>query len=207
LKKILVVDDDKAMGEMCRELLKSRGYASDVVTTGKDAIEKVSANGRYSVVLTDLVMPDLDGIEVLKRIKQQNAHIDVVVMTSYGTVANAVESMKLGASDYITKPFKRDELIFVIEKIFQMQRLEGEVDRLRTELGEKYTFGNIIGESQKIKKVYEMISNVSNTEANILIQGETGTGKELAARAIHYNSARKDYPFVKVDCAALTEDW
>ncbi|MBI2472370.1 MAG: sigma-54-dependent Fis family transcriptional regulator [Planctomycetes bacterium] len=205
MKKILVVDDDLAMGEMCKELLKSRGYTSEVVVSGKDAIEKVSMDGLYAIVLTDLVMPDMDGIEVLKKIKQQNPQMDVVVMTSYGTVANAVDAMKLGASDYITKPFKRDELIVVIEKILQMQRLEGEVDRLRSELGEKYTFGNIIGESAKIKKIFEIISNVSNTEANILIQGETGTGKELVARAIHYNSARKNYPFVKVDCAALTE--
>lgn len=205
MKKILVVDDDLAMGEMCKELLKSKGYTSEVVTSGKEAIEKVFMDGVYSIVLTDLVMPDIDGIEVLKKIKQQNPQIDVVVMTSYGTVTNAVEAMKLGASDYITKPFKRDELVVVIEKILQMQRLEGEVDRLRSELGEKYTFGNIIGESAKIKKVFEIISNVSNTEANILIQGETGTGKELVARAIHYNSARKNYPFVKVDCAALTE--
>ena len=205
MKKILVVDDDLAMGEMCKELLKSKGYTSEVVSSGKEAIEKVFMDGVYSIVLTDLVMPDIDGIEVLKKIKQQNPQIDVVVMTSYGTVTNAVEAMKLGASDYITKPFKRDELVVVIEKILQMQRLEGEVDRLRSELGEKYTFGNIIGESAKIKKVFEIISNVSNTEANILIQGETGTGKELAARAIHYNSARKNYPFVKVDCAALTE--
>ncbi len=205
MKKILVVDDDLAMGEMCKELLKSKGYASDVVTSGKEAIEKVYMDGLYKIVLTDLVMPDMDGIEVLKKIKQQNPQIDVVVMTSYGTVTNAVAAIKLGASDYITKPFKRDELIVVIEKILQMQRLEGEVDRLRLELGEKYTFGNIIGESAKIKKIFEIISNVSNTEANILIQGETGTGKELVARAIHYNSARKNYPFVKVDCAALTE--
>ena len=205
MKKILVVDDDLAMGEMCKELLKSKGYTSEVVTSGKEAIEKVSMDGLYTIVLTDLVMPDMDGIEVLKKIKQQNPQIDVVVMTSYGTVTNAVDAMKLGASDYITKPFKRDELIVVIEKILQMQRLEGEVDRLRLELGEKYTFGNIIGESAKIKKIFEIISNVSNTEANILIQGETGTGKELVARAIHYNSARKNYPFVKVDCAALTE--
>jgi len=205
VKKILVVDDDLAMGEMCKELLKSKGYTSEVVTSGKEAIEKVSMDGLYTIVLTDLVMPDMDGIEVLKKIKQQNPQIDVVVMTSYGTVTNAVDAMKLGASDYITKPFKRDELIVVIEKILQMQRLEGEVDRLRLELGEKYTFGNIIGESAKIKKIFEIISNVSNTEANILIQGETGTGKELVARAIHYNSARKNYPFVKVDCAALTE--
>lgn len=116
MKKILVVDDDMAMGEMCKELLKSKGYISDVVTSGKEAIEKVSRDGIYAIILTDLVMPEIDGIEVLKRVKQQNPSIDVVVMTSYGTVTNAVEAMKLGASDYITKPFKRDELIIVIEK-------------------------------------------------------------------------------------------
>src|SRR3990167_6957711 len=183
------------MGEMCKELLKSKGYISDVSASGKDAVEKLAIDGAYSIVLTDLVMPEMDGIEVLKKIKQQNPHIAVVVMTSYGTITNAVEAMKLGAADYITKPFKRDELIVVIEKILQLQRLEGEVDRLRSELGEKYTFKNI----------FEIISDVSNTEANILIQGETGTGKELVARAIHYDSVRKNYPFVKVDCAALTE--
>jgi len=205
LKKVLIIDDDIAMGEMCKELLKSKGYISDVSASGKDAVEKLAIDGAYSIVLTDLVMPEMDGIEVLKKIKQQNPHIAVVVMTSYGTITNAVEAMKLGAADYITKPFKRDELIVVIEKILQLQRLEGEVDRLRSELGEKYTFKNIIGESPKIKKIFEIISDVSNTEANILIQGETGTGKELVARAIHYDSVRKNYPFVKVDCAALTE--
>jgi len=205
LKKVLIIDDDIAMGEMCKELLKSKGYISDVSASGKDAVEKLAIDGAYSIVLTDLVMPEMDGIEVLKKIKQQNPHIAVVVMTSYGTITNAVEAMKLGAADYVTKPFKRDELIVVIEKILQLQRLEGEVDRLRSELGEKYTFKNIIGESPKIKKIFEIISDVSNTEANILIQGETGTGKELVARAIHYDSVRKNYPFVKVDCAALTE--
>ena len=205
MKKVLIIDDDIAMGEMCKELLKSKGYISDVSASGKDAVEKLAIDGAYSIVLTDLVMPEMDGIEVLKKIKQQNPHIAVVVMTSYGTITNAVEAMKLGAADYITKPFKRDELIVVIEKILQLQRLEGEVDRLRSELGEKYTFKNIIGESPKIKKIFEIISDVSNTEANILIQGETGTGKELVARAIHYDSVRRNYPFVKVDCAALTE--
>ncbi len=205
MKKILIVDDDLVMGEMCKELLKSKGYTSDVVTSGKEAIEKLSTNDSYSIILTDLVMPDVDGIEVLKKAKQLYPLIAVIVMTSYGTVSNAVEAMKLGASDYITKPFKRDELVIIIEKILQLQRLEGEVDRLRSELAEKYTFGNIIGESMKMRKIYEIISNVSNTEANILIQGETGTGKELVARAIHYNSNRKDCPFVKVDCAALAE--
>ncbi|MBW7942041.1 MAG: sigma-54-dependent Fis family transcriptional regulator [Candidatus Kuenenia stuttgartiensis] len=205
MKKILVVDDDPALGEMCTELLKSKGYAADAVTNGADAIERISKDPEYAIVLTDFVMPEMDGIQLLSKIKQINSAIDVIVMTSYGTVSSAVEAMKHGASDYITKPFKRDELVLVIEKILQMQRLEGEVDRLRSELGEKYTFGNIIGESPKIKKIYDIISHVSGTEANILIQGETGTGKELVAKAIHYNSARNNHRFVKVDCSSLTE--
>jgi DNA-binding NtrC family response regulator len=205
LKNILIVDDDVAMGEMCKELLKSKGYLSDTVTSGKDAIEKILTNGMYRIVLTDLVMPEMDGIEVLKKVKEHNSQIDVIVMTSYGTVSNAVEAMKLGASDYITKPFKRDELVIVIEKILQLQRLEGEVDRLRSELDEKYSFGSIISNNPKMKKIYDIISNISNAEATVLVQGETGTGKELVARAIHYNSIRRDHPFVKVDCAALAE--
>lgn len=200
-----MVDDDLALGEMCTALLKSKGYAADAVTNGADAIERVSKDKEYAIVLTDFVMPEIDGIQLLSKIKQINSAIDVIVMTSYGTVSSAVEAMKHGASDYITKPFKRDELVLVIEKILQMQRLEGEVDRLRSELGEKYTFSNIIGESPKIKKIYDIISHVSATEANILIQGETGTGKELVAKAIHYNSARNNHRFVKVDCSSLTE--
>lgn len=200
-----MVDDDPALGEMCTALLKSKGYAADAVTNGADAIERISKDLEYAIVLTDFVMPEMDGIQLLSKIKQINSAIDVIVMTSYGTVSSAVEAMKHGASDYITKPFKRDELVLVIEKILQMQRLEGEVDRLRSELGEKYTFSNIIGESPKIKKIYDIISHVSGTEANILIQGETGTGKELVAKAIHYNSARNNHRFVKVDCSSLTE--
>lgn len=179
-KKILIVDDDTALAVMCTELLNSLGYIADAVDCGTDAITKVQ-NDNYAIIITDMVMPNIDGIELLKKIKLLNDKIDVVVMTSYATVNNAVEAMKLGAADYITKPFKRDEL----------------------EL--KYKFENIIGESYKMKDVYSLINSVCDTEANILIQGETGTGKELVARAIHYNSMRKNKPFVKVDCAALTE--
>jgi len=168
-------------------------------------MKRISEDVSYAIVLTDLVMPDMDGIELLKAVKRHNHKIDVIVMTSYGTISNAVDAMKIGASDYITKPFKRDELVFAIEKILQVQHLEGEVDRLRSELEEKYNYSNIIGKSPNIKKVYDIISHVSDTEANVLIQGETGTGKELVAKAIHYNSTRKNYSFVKVDCATLTE--
>ena len=203
-KKILVVDDDAALAKMCTELLNSRGYNVEAVCCGKDALDEVK-NDNYSIVITDLVMPDMDGIELLRKIKLLNGQIDVIVMTSYATVSNAVEAMKLGAADYITKPFKRDELALIVDKILQMQSLENEVDRLRSELELKYKFENIIGESHKMKGVYALINSVSDTEANVLIQGDTGTGKELVARAIHYNSMRKTKPFIKVDCASLTE--
>ncbi|MDR4505998.1 MAG: sigma-54 dependent transcriptional regulator [Candidatus Scalindua sp.] len=203
-KKILVVDDDVALSDMCKELLNNRGYDVEAVYSGEDALKKVKEDN-YSIVITDLMMPGIDGIELMKNIKLLNDRIDVIVMTSYATVSNAVKAMKLGASDYITKPFKRDELTLIIDKIFQMQSLEKEVHRLRSELDTQYKFGNIIGKSAKMRKVYALINSISDTEANVLIQGETGTGKELVAKAIHYNSMRKDGPFVKVDCASLTE--
>ncbi|GJQ58338.1 MAG: sigma-54-dependent Fis family transcriptional regulator [Candidatus Scalindua sp. AMX11] len=203
-KRILVVDDDTALSDMCKELLSNRGYDVDAIYSGEQALERVR-EGDYSIVITDLVMPGIDGIELMKKIKLLNGRIDVIVMTSYATVSNAVEAMKLGASDYITKPFKRDELTLIINKILQMQSLENEVHRLRSELDTKYKFGNIIGKSEKMGKVYALINSISDTEANLLIQGETGTGKELVAKAVHYNSMRKDKPFVKVDCASLTE--
>ncbi len=149
-KKILVVDDDTALAEMCTELLNSRGYDAEAAYCGKDAYVKAK-NNNYSIVITDLVMPDMDGIELLRKIKLLNGQIDVIVMTSYATVSNAVEAMKLGAADYITKPFKRDELVLIVEKILQMQSMESEIDRLRSELELKYKFENIIGESHKMK--------------------------------------------------------
>lgn len=203
-KKILITDDDTALAKMCTELLNSRGYEAEAANSGEEAYARAKDND-YSIVITDLVMPDMDGIELLKKIKMLNDRIAVIVMTSYATVSNAVEAMKLGAADYITKPFKRDELAMTVDKILQMQSLESEVERLRSELASKYKFENIIGESHKMEKVYSLINSVSDTEANVLIQGETGTGKELVAKAIHYNSARRDKPFIKVDCASLTE--
>lgn len=204
-RRILIVDDDVELGRMCVELFASRGYEADAVATGKKALETVEATPDIAVVLTDLVMPDLDGLELLKRVKQRHPAVDVVVMTSYGTVDNAVEAMKQGATDYLTKPFKRDILIHAVERIFQTRSLESEVERLRTELHGKYNFEKILGQNPTMQKVYELIRSVADTAATVLIEGETGTGKELVAKAIHYNSSRRDHAFVKVDCAALTE--
>ena len=203
--RILVVDDDADLGKMCAETFSRRGYEAKATTSAPAALQELEKGSDYRVVLTDLMMPDMDGIELLKRAKETTERLDFIVMTSYGTIDNAVEAMKLGAADYITKPFKLDVLVMAVERILEVQDLENEVVRLRSELEGRFKFDNIIGESPKMQRVYELIESVSQTDANVLVQGATGTGKELVAKAIHYNSGRKEKPFVKVDCAALTE--
>ena len=203
--KILIVDDDASLGKMCVEVFTKRNFAAKAVTSAAAALEELQNSDEYRVVLTDLVMPDVGGIDLMKRAQEIDEHLDFIVMTSYGTIDNAVEAMKLGAVDYITKPFKLDVLVIAVNRILDVQELESEVDRLRSELEGRFQFENIIGQSPKMQQVYDLIESVSQTDASVLIQGETGTGKELVARAIHYNSLRKDKPFVKVDCAALTE--
>ncbi|MEW6356803.1 MAG: sigma-54 dependent transcriptional regulator [Planctomycetota bacterium] len=203
--KILIVDDDASLGKMCQEAFAKRGYKAKAVASSAEALEELRNCSEYRIVLTDLVMPDMGGIDLMKRAQEIDERLDFIVMTSYGTIDNAVEAMKLGAADYITKPFKLDVLVMAVNRLLEVQDLESEVDRLRTELEGRFQFENIIGQSPKMQQVYDLIQSVSQTDASVLIQGETGTGKELVARAIHYNSPRKDKPFVKVDCAALTE--
>ncbi|MGR3309585.1 MAG: sigma-54-dependent transcriptional regulator [Candidatus Brocadiales bacterium] len=207
-KKILVVDDDTALAEMCVELLSKKGYEANMASGGKEAIETLEKDGVYDIVLTDFAMPHVDGLEILKRIKQRPHKVgqtDVVIMTSYGTINNAVEAMKLGAAEYITKPFKGDELTLIIDKIFSMRNLKNEVTRLHSELRTICKFDNILGNSAKMQQVYDIMARMRDTDATALICGETGTGKELVAKAIHYNGLRKNKPFVKVDCASLAE--
>ena len=202
--RILVVDDDVALAKMCVKLLESQQYDADAVTAGRDALERLKQT-RYQIILADLVMPDMDGIQLLKHVKQIDPAIDVIVMTSYGTIDNAVEAMKQGAADYVTKPFKVAHLTLIIERLLHAQNLRDEVERLQHELETRYRFEEIIGRNAQMQRIYDLIATVSETDANILVQGETGTGKELVARAVHYNSTRRDKPFVKVDCASLTE--
>jgi len=204
-RRILIVEDDTPLADMCVEMFRSQGYDADAVSNGREALARMTDGRAYPVVLTDLVMPEMDGIALLRAVKDRFPSTDVLVMTSYGTVDTAVEAMKLGAVDFITKPFKRDVLMMTIERVFQVQDLESEVARLRTEVAEKYSFGNIVGQNHRMQQIYELVSSVADTDATVLIQGETGTGKELVAKAIHYSSHRRDGPFVKVDCAALTE--
>ena len=203
--KTLVVDDDEPLAEMISKLLSSKGYDAAWTCSPNRALEILAEDANYRVMLVDLVMPEIDGIELLKRVRELNREIDVIVMTSYATIDNAVAAMKEGATDFITKPLKQEVLLLAIEKALKKQSLEHEVARLRAELDIRYNFGNLIGENAKMRHVYELIGAVAETDATVLIAGETGTGKELVARAIHYNSSRKTRPFLKVDCAALTE--
>ncbi|MBM4034672.1 MAG: sigma-54-dependent Fis family transcriptional regulator [Planctomycetes bacterium] len=154
-------------------------------------------------MLTDLKMPDMDGLALLREVKKLRPGIEVVVMTGYGSIKSAVEAMKHGAADYITKPFDTDELLMTVDKLIRLKGLRSEVSRLRSELRERYRFENIVGGSPAMRAVYEKIEAASHIHSTVLICGESGTGKELVARAIHYNGPRASQPFVPVNCAAI----
>ncbi|MCP9462761.1 MAG: sigma-54 dependent transcriptional regulator [Nitrospira sp.] len=201
---ILVVDDDADMRELAQDMLKDRGHQVSVAGSGEEAL-KLLAEEDYAVVLTDLRMKGMQGLELLNQIKREYPEVNVVLMTAFGSVDTAVEAMKHGASDYLTKPVKKDELIRVVERVIREAALRREVDRLRREVRKEYSFHQILGKSKAIQAVFDLIRRVADSPTNVLITGESGTGKELVAKAIHYNSSRKEAPFVPVNCAAIPE--
>ncbi|MCD6082576.1 sigma-54-dependent Fis family transcriptional regulator [Candidatus Aerophobetes bacterium] len=205
IEKILVVDDEPLVRNFLREVLEAEDY--EVLTTedGLSALKEVERGG-IDLVITDVRMPKMNGIELLKEVKKRSPSTLVVVITAYGTIENAVEAMKNGACDYITKPLSPEQIKLAIQKASQHKNLLNENRYLRSEVSQRYNFEQLIGRSPQMRRVYEMIDRVAPTNATVLIQGESGTGKELVARAIHYRSPRKDKPFVKVNCAALPED-
>lgn len=207
-RTILVVEDDKPMRETCVKLLARDGYNAVAVPSGRDALIEIKKANAYRIVLTDLKMPDMDGIELLKQIKKYDNNIDVIIMTGFGTIKNAVEAIRLGAVEYITKPFNKDELLVVIKKVLKVSELQDEIERLRCELTDKYGFSNMIGKSSGMRQVYEKIVLASKNDSSVLISGESGTGKELVARAIHYNDngVRAHKRFVPIDCPALPKE-
>lgn len=210
-KRILVVDDEPLMRDFLVETLQRKKYLVEAVGNGSQAIEKVKAE-YYDLVITDIRMPEVSGMEVLEEVKKINPETEIIMITAFGTIENAVGAMKLGAYDYITKPFSADEIEIVVDRAVERQRLRDENrilrndnTQLRNQLREKYTFSSIVGVSDVMRKVYDTIEMIAPTKATILIQGESGTGKELVARAVHYNSDRQNKPFIKVNCAALPE--
>ena len=201
---ILVVDDEKNYLVVMESLLTDHGFEVKTAQNGSEALSLLE-NTDTDLVLTDMTMPGMDGIELLSRVKTDLPDLPVIMMTAHGTVEKAVEAMKKGAYDYITKPFKNDELMLTIRKALDLCRLKRENRELSRALREQYSFGNIIGKSKEMKAIFRLIEKVADTRATVLITGESGTGKELIARAVHYNSSRAKKPFVAVNCSALAD--
>ncbi|MDZ7292507.1 MAG: sigma-54 dependent transcriptional regulator [candidate division KSB1 bacterium] len=203
---ILVVDDDRNICKMIEiNLRKEREYDVDVASSGEACLKMIREN-IPDLVLLDIQMPGIDGIETLKRIRDDEPRIPVVMMSAHGTIEKAVQSMKLGAYDFITKPFASDRLLVTVRNALTTSSLKQEIDSLRSELKSRFQFKNIIGQSGKMQEVFRALEKVVNSNVTVLIQGESGTGKELIARAIHYHSpTRGNKPFVAVNCSALPE--
>ncbi|MHC4953621.1 MAG: sigma-54-dependent transcriptional regulator [Planctomycetota bacterium] len=200
---ILVVEDDAPMREACLSVFAKEGYHAVGLATASEALAFIDEVERLDIVLTDLRLPGMDGLELLREVKRRDRSIDVLLMTGYGTIKSAVDAMKVGASDYLTKPFEMDALLVVVRRLVRMRQLKGEVERLRTELKDRYRFGNIVGGSRPMREVFDLIHAAAGSESPAIIEGESGTGKELVARAIHYEGLRSAGPFVPVNCGAL----
>jgi len=204
-QKILVVDDEKSMCDFLEIMLNKEGYEVTSTTSGEKALELLD-NDLYNMVLTDVKMPGVDGFEVLRKTKEVSPDTVVIMITAYGSPEGAVTAIKEGAYDYITKPFRVEEVKLTIKKSLERSTLIQENIRLRQAVEDRYKFWNLIGKSPKMQRVYELVEKVSQTKANVLITGESGTGKELVAKAVHFNSARKDRSFVTLNCGAIPEN-
>jgi two-component system, NtrC family, response regulator len=204
METILIVDDEKNYLVVLEALLDSEGYEIVTADNAVEALEHIR-NPDLDLVITDIKMPGMSGMELLEAAKKINYELPVIVMTAFGTIEMAVDAMKKAAYDYITKPFRNEELKLTIRKALDKYRLVKENRLLNEALSDKYRFGNIIGKSKPMLEIYDLIRKLSKSRASVLITGPSGTGKELIANAIHYNSPRKDRPFISINCGALTE--
>jgi DNA-binding NtrC family response regulator len=202
--KILIVDDEELVRDFVTEVLLRMGYAPLATPSGEKAVDYLNKS-EYDLVITDYKMPGISGDEVLRKAMELYPDCRVIMLTAFGTIDHAVEAMKLGAHDYITKPISPDHLEMVVNKALEFKSLRIQNRNLKSEIGDKYSFENIVGKSAAMREVFELIKRASPSDSTILISGESGTGKELVAKAIHYNSARADAPFIKMNCAALPE--
>ncbi len=203
-EKILIVDDEEGMRRLLSRVLGRAGYDAVAVGSGAEALRQV-ASDRFDLVVTDIKMPEMDGLQLLEELKEFEPSLPIIVMTAYGTIENAVQALRLGAYDYIAKPFETDEIKLTVAKLLERERLLAENRYLHAELEGRYDFSGIASGSPAMQQVFEMASSVAVSNANVLITGESGTGKELLARSIHYNSLRKEKPFVVLNCAAISE--
>ncbi|MBI4115669.1 MAG: sigma-54-dependent Fis family transcriptional regulator [Candidatus Omnitrophica bacterium] len=206
-RTILIVEDDPLVKESLFEILSQEGYEVTMAQDGKEGLDLL-ADRPADVVLTDLKMPEMGGMEFLSECQERFPDVDVVVMTSYGSIESAVEAMKLGAADYLTKPINDEEIKILLQRIFETRRLKEENAGLREQLAEKRShFHNIIGSDPKMQRIYQLIQAIQDTDTTVLLKGESGTGKGMVAQAIHYSDpARKDGPYVEVSCGAIPRD-
>jgi DNA-binding NtrC family response regulator len=200
--RILVIDDEADIREGLELLLTTEGYSVDLAQNGTEGLQKLEAHG-YDLVLLDLMMPDKSGMEVLRDVRERDRHTPIFMITAYGTVEAAVQAVKLGANDYLPKPWDNEKLLIEIDRIIAGQRLIDENTQLKRALKQRYSFPNIIGKSERMLRVLDLVTQVATSRSTILITGETGTGKELIAKAIHANSPRVDHGFVPVNSGSL----
>jgi two-component system response regulator AtoC len=204
-KRVLIVDDEENFRHMLSVILKKEGYDVEAASNGEEALQKISLSP-FDQILCDIRMPKMDGLEFLNETKKTGVDSTIIMMSAYGTVDIAIEAIKLGAYDYISKPFKPDEIILTLKKAEERERLRRENEFLRKEVKKEYSFENIISKNKMMQRMFEVIKKVAQYKSTILITGESGTGKELVARALHYNSDRSQNPFVPVNCGAIPEN-
>ena len=202
--KILVIDDDVEMCELLSDVLQGEGWS---VVSISDSLEasRILRKEEYDVIITDLRMKGLKGLDLLGEARKVASLTPVIIITAFGTIESAIKAMKMGAYDYITKPFRTDQLVLTVKKALENRLLKKEVVRLKKEVESRYHFHRLIGKSPSMQKIYDLIERIGESSNNVLITGESGTGKELVAKAIHYSGSRKGGPFVAVNCAAIPE--
>ncbi len=202
--KVLVVDDEPEMGQLLTDILTARGFEVALAEDGAGALQRIG-HAAPSAILLDLKMPNLDGMQVLEQIKLIAPHVPVIILTAYGDIPTVVEAMRLGADDYLTKPFGKEEVVLALSRALERSALLAEVEALRAELSRRGHLQELMGSSREIQKVIQQVQQVGDSPFTVLIQGETGTGKELVARAIHEQSARREKLFIALDCGAIPE--
>jgi len=204
-RRVLVVDDEENFRHILSVILKKERYEVETASNGEEALQRIS-DTTFDQVLCDIRMPGMDGLDFLKEVRKTEADANVIMMSAYGTLDTAVEAMKLGAYDYISKPFKADEIILTLKKAEERERLRKENELLRKEVKKEYSFDNIVSKNEKMQSIFEVVQKVAQYKSTILITGESGTGKEVVARALHYHSDRSQLPFMPVNCGAIPEN-
>jgi len=204
-KRILIIDDEENFRHMLSVILRKERYEVETASNGEEGLQRMAVS-TFDQILCDIRMPQMDGMEFLNEAQKMGMDIPIIMMSAYGTVDTAIKAMKIGAYDYISKPFKPDEIILTLKKAEERERLRKENELLRKEVEKEYSFTNIVSKNEKMQKIFEVIKKVAQYKSTILITGESGTGKELVARALHYNSDRSQRPFIAVNCGAIPEN-